>query len=704
MKNKNLLIIFLYLLLITTFVWPEKAEAGIFGWVKSAVGGLKNWVTDKIVQGIAALIYLIFQVIHLLIWWITYYLIAPIVDFLAKLNPFDDTSEKSPIKIIWNVFRNLAYIIIVFSALAAGFEWLMSQEASAKRLIFNIIIVALIINFTFVLIKEAFGIVKEIEKELTGGQSEKVGSLIAASLWQKDPLKEIMNISQELEGTDGGEILKLLAQFVGYVFIIVVDIVIFIILIVVGFLFVVRYIMIIFLTGVSPIAVASATFPEFRGLPGLNTVFSGFRFFGSWLSSLVSWTLVVPIFIILVILGNVVNNNVLEQSEVRTMDDLFQFFITLFILIGWYIVSLVVTRRITKGVSKFAEAVATGILLAIGAIGAGLALRFGGGAIGTTLRKAGETVVEKTPTTRFTGWVGGLGQRMQNIGQQMVERRYKSEADLAGAKMNLYRERLARETDERKIAVTTTNMANLLQKFKNNPYVLGTITNQIDKMSKKDFDKIATNTDAISALLNPDLPDEAIEKIRKKVTDLPDKTKLKILTDENLLSIYQQSAKIKADFLEEISKIESDKMIEALGQAKSETIQQITKDSELQNAINKSTKGLYSALVKGEVKAVANSLLNIGEDAFKKFGHIQSIARQVNPEINLDASLQEAFIVDPLPILKAAVKSTDPTLINSLKQIYPDRQSAISALNAREGTDLYRLINQIWSPIEVARR
>jgi hypothetical protein len=702
MRDKNLLIIFICFVLMITFAWPKKAEAGTFDWLKRGIGNLFGWFSGEVVKGIAGIVYWITKGVHLLFWWVNNSLIAPVINMLAQLDPFKKTDGTSPISVLWNVLRNFAYIILVFSALAAGFEWLIGQDESAKRLIFHIIIVALIINFVFVLIEETFGIVKEIEKGITGDEGGKVGSIIAASLWQKDPLKEIMEATEDLGEADGSEISKALVQVIGYMFIIALDMLIFIILFVTALLFVARYIMIIFLAGVSPIAVASLTFPEFKGVAGLGEIFSGLRVFNTWLGYLINWLLVVPIFIILVILGNVLTNNVLTQTQVKTSSAVVEFVILLFVLGGWYIISLMIARKMSKGVSKLAEGAATAALLGVGGLAARGWLNLAGPKIGSILTKAGGYLTEKVPTSRFTAWMAGPAQAIKTAGQNLTQRAYESQAKLSEAKMNLYREKLERETDPNKIAGITKEISSLTQQFKSNPYVLQKVVSQIEKVPPKTFAKIATNKDAISPLLSPNLPEETAEKIANKIKSLSTQSQLDIFKDKDLRETYLRAGpRMQTAFFEALSNIDSDKIIKTIGEGDPGLINQIKENEELKGAINKATKRLWGAIERGATKEIADSILNIGEGALKNYGQIQSMASQINPKADLNAALQEAIKIDPLPILKAAAKSADLNFINSLKQIYPDRQSAISALNAKEGTDLYRLINQIWSPIVV---
>jgi hypothetical protein len=113
------------------------------------------------------------------------YVLANLVDVASGLNPFAGTHGQSPALIAWQVLQGFGFIILVFSALGAAYEWLLGDDATAKRMIFNIILVALLISFTYTLIQGAFYGVKNFEDGITGGQSRYIGTIMSISLWQK---------------------------------------------------------------------------------------------------------------------------------------------------------------------------------------------------------------------------------------------------------------------------------------------------------------------------------------------------------------------------------------------------------------------------------------------------------------------------------------------------------------------------------------
>jgi hypothetical protein len=514
-------------------------------------------------------------------------------------------------------------------------------------------------------------------------------------------ITESSNLFIQQDNSNSNKVLMYLFQSVGYVFVVVLDMIIFTVLIVTAVLFAYRYIIMIFLAGTSPIAFVSLTFPEFK-TPGLSDITSEFKVFNKWLGYFTNWLLVVPIFIILVILGNILTNNVLGQTgisgDLRKSPGVqfFEFIVILVILVNWYLLSLRIARKLSKGASEFAEKIAKAILLGIGGFVGGGILRATMPYAGSVLQKTGDFMIRKMPNSRLTAWMAKPALALKKYGQNMTQQSYESQAKLAEAQMGLYRERLEKETDDKKIAAITAEISNLAQKYKKNPYVLQEITSQIDRMPTKTFEKIATNPDAIAPLLSSDLPPEAIEKINNKVKNLSSKTKLSILTNDQLSSTYLSSnQRTKEMFIEEMRKAEADEMIEALKEASPEAIEMIKKDPELHAAVNKVTKGLFSAIVKGDVKAVSNAIVNLGENVLKNYNQLESMKNKINKDFNLAEALEETIQIETEMVLKAAAKSSDPTLRNVLASMYPNSEQFISKLGIRPGTKEYRLANQV---------
>jgi chaperonin cofactor prefoldin len=128
-------------------------------------------------------------------------LAATIINVFISLNPFADYGAAS---ILWEFFKNIAYVVIVFLALIAGFEWILNREDAARRLLLGLLLIAFLINFTFVLAKEIFiaiwylqiGILQSAN--LGGEKDSQFGSLLYAALSIVPPTEVANKIVNEL--------------------------------------------------------------------------------------------------------------------------------------------------------------------------------------------------------------------------------------------------------------------------------------------------------------------------------------------------------------------------------------------------------------------------------------------------------------------------------------------------------------------------
>jgi hypothetical protein len=668
MKSKNLTILFLVFLIL---IFPLErvyavepitltiiAGVTIIGaWLagKAALG----WMKEKVVQGMAGIIWLFAQSFHKLLWWINNTLLAQIVNAMAQLNPFvgkDMKEETSPVAVIWNILKSFAYILLVFSALAAAYEWLFGNDASAKRLIFNIIVVALIISFTYVLVKEAFLVVDSLEKGLSGGSSKKIGTIIAASLWQGDPFEVVEKIAKEVSEGEDTEVKRYIAEAVGYIFIVTLDMLIFIILIVVLFLFVARYVIFIFLAGTSSIAAASLTFPEFKGISALGEIMSQFRAFGTWFEYFVRWLLVVPILVILVLLGNILKENVLAQivgSSSFSNKISFEEFIVLFILlIGWYLFVVRIAVKLSGAVGAFAKRLATVLLLIAGGIAAKGVMTATQGSVGEALKKAGAKIEEKAGVGGMFGWRSWVGQKIgaqtREIGEKMIERRYGLETESVKAAIGRVDEQLKKETDPAKIQNLTSQLSQLTQKYKNNDYISKSIGESIRKMSPSSAAKILASGENLKTLASSDSSQETREAVIGLVDKLKRSDLIKMAGDTEWLSA-----------LKEVSPDVSDTFVNKIGTELKETqgfeiiskddvksfISKLEKDDKIRKTFNNITKGFVNALLEKNIENISNAMASWDKDIWvpENTEKINNILRSQLSEEEIKTSILETI-------------------------------------------------------------
>jgi hypothetical protein len=650
MKNKIKNIILF--LIILSLVFPLKeSKAGIVEWIKGKVEtmgnflrGVANCARNPFLCALSYFTYAITKAVHWVLAWFNNQILAPLVGSAATLNPFYKEDPKSPVVVIWNILKSFAYILLVFSALTAAYEWLIGDDASAKRLIFNIIVVALIISFTFVIVRETFFVVRSLEEGITNHQSNQLGTLIAASLWQKDPFETIHNITNQIE-TEASS--RYLIQAVFYIFIVVFDMITFIILTMILLLFIVRYIMMILLAGTSSVAAASLTFPEFKNIPALGEMMSQFRFATTWLEYFVRWLLVVPLFVILVILGNILKENTLAQIGTP---DFIEFVVLLFMLGSWYIISIIIANRISKGTGALAKGLATAALLTLGGIAARGLMTTVQGTIGGILSKVGGGLQEGVGVGGTFGWRSWVGQKIgkpvKEAGEKMIERRYKLDAEAVKARIKTIDEQLRKETEPEKIQVLTSQLANLTQQFRNVPYVLKSINEEIGAMSRSSFAKIAGSKEALSLIAGKEVPQATREKVIGQIEKLK-RGEIRVLTSdaEWLKNLQNLSPDIANAFVEKIG--------EELKE--SETIELLTKEDirraipelpeNLRRTLNFISKGFVNAILEKNIENISNAMASWDKNVWtpENTEKINNVLRSQLSEDEIKASILETI-------------------------------------------------------------
>jgi hypothetical protein len=128
-------------------------------------------------------------------------LAATLINVFISLNPFTEYGAAS---FLWEFFKNIAYVVIVFLALIAGFEWILNREDPARRLLLGLLLIAFLINFTFVLAKEIFMAIWYLQigilqsANLGGEKDSQFGSLLYAALSIVPPTEVANKIVNEL--------------------------------------------------------------------------------------------------------------------------------------------------------------------------------------------------------------------------------------------------------------------------------------------------------------------------------------------------------------------------------------------------------------------------------------------------------------------------------------------------------------------------
>jgi hypothetical protein len=672
MKNKKFIVIFIIFLIL--FFPLGQSYASLFDFLLNPGAETAKFLA----QAISFIIRQLTKGIHTILNGINQ-IVASIIDRLSVLDPFENPqgtqqNPNPPAEVLWFVFKNFAYILLVFSALAAGYEWILGEESAAKKLIFNIIIVALIINFSFLLVKESFNIVRQIEIGLQGGGYGVIGTMIYASFWQEDPFKLIPQIVGNIQN----EIEKSLLETIGYIGIIIFDMLLFIILSIFGALYAVRFVMLMFLIATSSIAFASLTFPQFKGT--LGEIMSGFKVFGTWFGAFIRWLLVIPIFAMFVIWGNILKANVLSGATTAarvTWTEFFQFVLLFFVLGGWYIVSMIVANKISKGVSGFAKGLATAFLLALGGIAAKGLITTTQGTVGGILSKVGGGLQEKIGTGGLFGirsWIGQkIGKPIKEAGEKMIERRYGLEAESVKETIGRIDEQLRKETDPNKIQNLTSQLSQVIQKYKGNNYVLKSINESIKKISPYSTSKILASAENLKAFASPDVPQETREAVIIGLVDKLRKGDLKKMAGDTgwLGALREISPDVGNAFLDKMNKEfkETDGLeIISKGDVR-DFVSTLEKDDNLRKTLNNITKGFVDSLLEKNIENISNAMTSWDKDIWKPENteKINNILRSQLSEDEIKASILETIkkTENRSAIIRGALKESSDGLLRT---------------------------------------
>ena len=233
-------------------------------------------------------------------------LAAAIIDVFIVLNPFDYGGVAV---FLWEFFKNISYVILVFLALYSGINWILNREDQARRILFGVIVIAFLINFTFLLAKELFMAVSFIQINLLksanlnrgGTNASKLGSLIYAAFNTLPPgaladqlkalnIEVVENISTSTEAQKPEALriaLNITANLAGIFLAIIYSLTLWAF----AGIAVARYFIISFLTGLLPLAVIAYITPGYE------------KHWRSWWQWFLNWTFNILILIVLILVG-----------------------------------------------------------------------------------------------------------------------------------------------------------------------------------------------------------------------------------------------------------------------------------------------------------------------------------------------------------------------------------------------------------------
>lgn len=264
-------------------------------------------------------------------------------------SPFTSPDIGAAVQEAWGFIKNIAYIILIFASLVIGFLFIVNRESEATNLLFKLIVVALLINFTFLFAKEVYEFanvfainfhdhinrnVELVRPDGTTIQTSGIGDVVHGTLAQfqvasvpnqlapeprysfLDALLEAVKASNPAFGAviTGIQILSgatgvsqfdtanrsLVGGTAGFFLQLIVSMLILIVLISLAIIFLMRYIAVAFLAILSPLALAGLTIPGGQG------------WFNRWWSTYLDWVIKGPLVLLFLFLAFVLTRPLLQ--------------------------------------------------------------------------------------------------------------------------------------------------------------------------------------------------------------------------------------------------------------------------------------------------------------------------------------------------------------------------------------------------------
>ncbi|MEM5782248.1 MAG: hypothetical protein QXD43_03590 [Candidatus Aenigmatarchaeota archaeon] len=283
-------------------VWP------LVGLAIAVIGGIVGvWIAKgNLAAVIVSLVDAIISIILPAIDWVFKTLgaiAANLLNVFVILNPF---SVESFAPIVWEMCKNIAYLILIFLGLISGFLFIIGKEDDGRRTLFWAIIVAFLINFSFLLAKEIFYVSWVLIKSLASYFSPEeiidptythVGTAIYTSLSfmpAKDLSLKLQEAAIQYTTSAEGQEKQYLDKIIGMsskLAVIMLRIISTMILFAFAFLALGRFLIISLLAGILPLVLVLYATPWMKD------------YFEKWWRMFLTWSFNLPILMLFTLLG-----------------------------------------------------------------------------------------------------------------------------------------------------------------------------------------------------------------------------------------------------------------------------------------------------------------------------------------------------------------------------------------------------------------
>jgi hypothetical protein len=453
--KKYLVILILLSLILPKFsyaiVWwliGGGAALGLLGGIAAfGIGKLTGAVANFFIGAVNFLLGLLLPSITNFFDFLSKVAAVVINNFLA-VNIFQGESLAA---VLWETFKNIAYVALVFLSLLAGFQFILNRDDQARRMLFGIIIVALLINFTFLLARVfsetmiyiTINLLKTVhpnpEAVTSIGQSH-LGNILYTSLniltisgvkEQLENIKHDLGVSVSADEVPPTEIEKSAIKLFALLFELFINAVIALIMWMIAGLSIGRYIVLSFLVGVLPAVCIAYTLP------------STSNYFQRWWNYFLNFNIAIPILVVLLIIGiglTVAINQSLPFikggnprefhgsveifgfNNINSLIYILNYLMRLFFLVAYYVGVVVIALRLGGSFASYAYRSFNWITLTTGGAIAGFVQKHSSRFLGGGLETLGKKMSGNTAPI-IGGLIRKAGRTLQDTGERLKKPR-----------------------------------------------------------------------------------------------------------------------------------------------------------------------------------------------------------------------------------------------------------------------------------------
>ena len=373
---------------------------------------------------------------------------AVVINNFLAVNIFEGESLAA---VLWETFKNIAYVALVFLSLLAGFQFILNRDDQARRMLFGIIIVALLINFTFLLARVfsetmiyiTINLLKTVhpnaEAVTSIGQSH-LGNILYTSLniltisgvkEQLENIKHDLGVSVSADEVPPTEIEKNAIKLFALLFELFINAVIALIMWMIAGLSIGRYIVLSFLVGVLPAVCIAYTLP------------STSNYFQRWWNYFLNFNIAIPILVVLLIIGIGLTVGIDKSlpfikgedprefhgsveifgfNNINSLIFILNYVMRLFFLIAYYVGVVVIALRLGGSFASYAYRSFNWITLTTGGAIAGFVQKHSGRFLGGGLETLGKKMSGNTAPI-IGGLIRKAGRTLQDTGERLKKPR-----------------------------------------------------------------------------------------------------------------------------------------------------------------------------------------------------------------------------------------------------------------------------------------